>query len=100
MMQSPDTHFSIQSSQGGVSGKAFGASRGSQGNIRAPFGQPYNAQQAANIALANVKQRTEGKLILGLARGGSRGASKGSDRYRNAGNIENFDATSQDNSQM
>mmetsp|Transcript_33944 Transcript_33944/g.44791 ORF Transcript_33944/g.44791 Transcript_33944/m.44791 type:complete len:92 (+) Transcript_33944:3766-4041(+) len=91
-MQSPDTHFSMQSSQGG--GNVFGASRGSQGNIRAPFGQPYNAQAAANMALASVKQRTEGKLVLGLARGGSRGASNGRDRYRNTSNLENFEATS------
>jgi len=53
------------------------------------------------MALANVKQRVEGKLVLGLARGGSsRGASNGRDRYRNTSNVENFEATSQDNSQM
>jgi len=66
-----------------------------------PFGQPYNAAAAANMALANVKQRAEGKLVLGLARGSSsRGASNGRDRYRNTSNVENFEATSQDNSQM
>ena len=50
------------------------------------------------MALQNVKQRTEGKLVLGLARGSSRGGSNGRDRYRNTSNVENFDATSQDNS--
>ena len=108
-MHSPDTHFSMQSSQGGVKGNnTFGASRGSQGNIRVPFGQPVqamsfnNVQTIANQAVAITKQRQEGKLILGLARGGSRGASGGRDRYRNLSNNENnFDATSQDNtSQM
>ena len=106
LMQSPDTHFSMQSSQGAVSSNVFGASRGSQGNIRTPFGQPvsqpsYNVQSLASQAMANVKQRQEGRLILGLARSGSRGASNGRDRYRNSSNAENFDACSQDNtSQM
>ena len=39
LMKSPDTHFSVQSSQGGAGASGvFGASRGSAGNIRIPFG--------------------------------------------------------------
>ena len=100
----------------GAGGSLFGASRGSTGNIgRQPFGQTtsslgFNVQAAASQALSQVgggagaiargSQEGGGKLILGLARGNSRGASNGRDRYRNSSNAENFDATSQENSQM
>lgn len=104
LMKSPDTHFSVQSSQG-AAGNVFGASRGSAGNIRQPFGSTtstlsYNMTAAANQAVSQVKKQQEGKLILGLARAASRGASNGRDRYRNTSNAENFDATSHDTSQM
>ena len=116
MMSSPD-HFSHQSSNNAAAagGGVFGASRGSTGNIgRVPFGQTtsslgFNVSAMANQTAANINrsgasvmgtQPKEGKLILGLARGNSRGASNGRDRYRNTSNNENFEATSQDNSQM
>lgn len=112
-MSSPD-HFSHQSSSnaGAAGSGVFGASRGSTGNIgRVPFGQTtaqlgFNMKSMANQTLANMNkagasamgtQPREGKLILGLARSNSRGASNGRDRYRNTSNGENFDATSQDN---
>ena len=103
-MRSPDTHFS-----GNSTGNAFGASRGSTGNIgRVPFGQTtsalsFNVQAAAQQAVANIGKGSHGdgnRLILGFGRGSSRGASNGRDRYRNTSNLENYEATSQDNSQI
>ena len=114
MMASPDTHFSMQSSSNinGGGGGAFGASRGSSGNMRIPFGQTsqlaFNVQNAAGKALANLGPKSgqaavgvggggaaEGKqLLFGFNRANSRGASNGRDRYRNMSNAENFDDAS------
>ena len=129
MMASPDTQFSMQSANpaGGTFGASRNSSSGGQGRV--PFGQTsqlaYNVQSAATKALSSLggaksttglHQKsgssainaestavgTQGKqLIFGFGRANSRGASNGRDRYRNASNAENnFDATSQDNSQI